>query len=178
MLINVKSLNKEINTAKCSLSICFVQKIQGLKMVKIYSVTSYFNSTHKILDNNSKSSITYVEETGMYMGNFIFMNTINIYYLLHSRHTIDGVPEELWMEVCGILQEAVIKIVPKKKKFKNEKWLSEEALQIAVKRREVKGKGEKERYTFLKAKFQRIARRDKKVFLSDQCKEIEENNRM
>ena len=91
---------------------------------------------------------------------------------------IDGVPEELWMEVRDILQEAAIKIVPKKKKFKNAKWLSEEALQIIVKRREVKGKGEKERYTFLKAEFQRIASRDKKVFLSDQCKEIEENNRM
>ena len=91
---------------------------------------------------------------------------------------IDRVPEELWMEVRDILQEAAIKIVPKKKKFKNAKWLSEEALQIIVKRREVKGKGEKERYTILKAEFQRIASRDKKVFLSDQCKEIEENNRM
>ena len=91
---------------------------------------------------------------------------------------IDGVPEELWMEVRDILQEAAIKIVPKKKKFRNAKWLSEEALQIIVKRREVKCKGEKERYTFLKAEFQRIASRDKKVFLSDQCKEIEENNRM
>ena len=86
--------------------------------------------------------------------------------------------EELWMEVCDIIQAAVIKTIPKKKKFKNAKWLSEEALQIIVKRREVKGKGEKERYTFLKAEFQRIASRDKKVFLRDQCKEIEENNRM
>ena len=102
-------------------------------MVKIYSVTSYFNSTHKILDNNSKSSTTYVEETGMYMGNFIFMNTINIYYLLHSRHTIDGVPEELWMEVCDIVQEAVIKTIPNQKKCKKAKWLFEEALQTAMK---------------------------------------------
>ena len=72
----------------------------------------------------------------------------------------------------------MIKTIPKKKKFKKAKWLSEEALQIAEKRREVKGKGEKERYTHLNAEFQRIARRDKKVFLSDQCKETEENNRM
>ena len=82
------------------------------------------------------------------------------------------------MEVCDIVQEAVIKIIPKKKKCKKVKWLSEEALQIAEKRREAKDKGEKERYMHLNAKFQRIARRDKKTFLSDQCKEIEENNRM
>ena len=91
---------------------------------------------------------------------------------------IDRVPEELWMEVCGIVQEVVIKNIPKKKKCKKAKWLSEEVLQIAVNRREVKGKGEKERYTNLNAEFQRMARRDKKTFLSDQCKEIEENNRM
>ena len=77
-----------------------------------------------------------------------------------------------------MVQEVVIKTIPKKKKCKKAKWLSEEALQIAVKRREVKSKGEKERYTYLNAEFQRIARRDKKAFLSDQCKEIEENNRM
>ena len=80
--------------------------------------------------------------------------------------------------VHDIIQEAGIKTIPKKKKCKKAKWLSKEALQTAVKRRDVKGKGEKERYTFLKAEFQRIASRDKKVFLSDQCKEIEENNRM
>ena len=91
---------------------------------------------------------------------------------------IDRVPELLWTEVRDIVQEAVIKIIPKKKQCKKAKWLSEEALQIAVKRREAKGKGEKERYMHLKAEFQRIARRDKKAFLSDQCKEIEENNRM
>ena len=90
----------------------------------------------------------------------------------------DRVPEELWTEVCDIVQEAVIKIISKKKKSKKAKWLSEEALQTAEKRREVKSKGEKERYTHLNAEFQRIARRDKKVFLSDQCKETEENNRM
>ena len=87
-------------------------------------------------------------------------------------------PEELWMEVHAIVQQAVIKTILKKKKCKKAKWLSQEALQIAEKRREVKGKGEKERYTHLNAEFQRTARRDKKVFLSDQCKEIEENNRM
>ena len=87
-------------------------------------------------------------------------------------------PDELWTEVHDIVQEAVIKIIPKKKKCKNAKWLSEVALQIAVKRREAKGKGKKERYTHLSVEFQRIARRDKKVFLSGQCKEIEENNRM
>ena len=91
---------------------------------------------------------------------------------------IDRVPDELWMEVHAIVQEAVIKIIPKKKKCKKAKWLSEEALQIAEKRREAKGKGEQERYTHLNAEFQRIARREKKAFLSNQCKEIEENKRM
>ena len=83
---------------------------------------------------------------------------------------IDRVPEELWTEVWDIVQEAVIKAIPKKKKCKKAKWLSEEVLQIAVDRREVKGKGEKERYTHLNAEFQRIARRDKKVFLNNQSK--------
>ena len=81
---------------------------------------------------------------------------------------IDRVPEELWTEVCDIVQEAGIKTIPKKKKYNKAKWLSDEALQIAEKRRKAKGKGEKERYTHLNAKFQRIARRDKKAFLSDQ----------
>ena len=91
---------------------------------------------------------------------------------------IDRVPEELWTEVCDIVQETGIKIITKKNTCKTAKWLSEEALQIAVKRREVKSKGEKERYKYLNAEFQRIARRDKKAFFSNQCKEIEENNRM
>ena len=82
------------------------------------------------------------------------------------------------MQVCGIVQEAVIKTIPNKKKCKKAKWLSEEALQIAEKRKEAQGKGEKERYSHLNAEFQSIAKRDKKTFLSDQCKEIEENNRM
>ena len=87
-------------------------------------------------------------------------------------------PDELWMEVHDIVQETGIKIIPKKKKCEKAKWLSEEALPIAVKRREVKNKGEKERYTHLNAEFQRIARREKGAFLSDRCKEIEEKNRM
>ena len=91
---------------------------------------------------------------------------------------IDRVPEELWMEVCDNVQEAVIRTIPKKKKCKKAKWLSEEGLQIAVKRGEVKGKGEKEKYTHLNEEFQRIARRDKKAFLSNQGKETEETNRM
>ena len=81
-------------------------------------------------------------------------------------------PEELWMEVCDIVQEEVIKTIPKKKKCNKAKWLCKDGLQIAEKRREAKGKGEKERYTQLNAEFQRIARRDKQAFLSDQCKEI------
>ena len=87
-------------------------------------------------------------------------------------------PGELWTEVEDTVQEAVIKTIPKKKKGKKAKWLSEEALQIAVRRKQVKVKGEKERYIHLNADFRRIVRRDKKAFLSEQCKEIEENNRM
>ena len=90
----------------------------------------------------------------------------------------DRVPDELWTEFCDVVQETGIKTIPKKNKCKTANWLSEEALQIAVKRREAKSKGEKERYTHLNAEFQRIARRDKKAFLSDQCKKIKENNRM
>ena len=89
----------------------------------------------------------------------------------------DRVPKELWTEVCDTAQEAVIHTILKKKKCKKAEWLSEEALQIAEKRRDVKGKREKERYTYLNAEFQRITRRDKKAFLSDQCKEIDENNK-
>ena len=91
---------------------------------------------------------------------------------------IDGVPDELWTEVHDIIQETRIKTTPMEKKCKKAEWLSKEALQIAVKRREVKSKGEKGRYKYVNAEFQRIARKDKKAFLSDQCKEIEENNRM
>ena len=104
--------------------------------------------------------------------------TVEVRNRLKGLDLIDRVPEELWTEVCDIVQEAVIKTIPEKKKCKKAKWLSEEALQIAETRREANGKEEKERYIHLNAEFQRIARRDKKVFLSDQCKQIEENNRM
>ena len=91
---------------------------------------------------------------------------------------VDRVPKELWTEVCNAVREAMTKTIPKKKKCKKAKWLSEEALQIAEERGEMKGKGEGERYTQQNAEFQRIARRDKKAFLSDHCEEIEKNNRM
>ena len=104
--------------------------------------------------------------------------TVEVTNRFKGLDLIDRMPEQLWMEVHDIVQEAVIKSIPKKKKCKKATWLSEEALQIPEKRREVKGKGEKERYAHLNAEFQRIARRDKKAFLSDQCKEIEENNRI
>ena len=90
---------------------------------------------------------------------------------------MDHILSDLWTEIHDIVQETGIKTIPKIKNCKKAKWLSEETLQIAVKRREAKSKGEKERYTHLNAEFQRIARRDKKDFLSDQCKEIEENNK-
>ena len=90
----------------------------------------------------------------------------------------DRVPDELWNEVCDTVQETGIKTIPMEKKCKKAKWLSREVLQIAAKRREAKSKGEKKRYTHFNAEFQRITRRDKKAFLSDQCKEIEEKNRM
>ena len=104
--------------------------------------------------------------------------TVEVSNRFKGLDRIDRVPDELWTEVHDIVQETGIKTIPKKKKCKKAKWLSEEALQIAVKRREEKSKGEKERYKHLNAEFQRITRRDKKAFLSDQCKEIEENNRM
>ena len=104
--------------------------------------------------------------------------TVEVGNLFKGLDLIDRVPEELWMEVPDIVQEAGIKIICKKKKCKQAKWFYEEALQIAVKRREAKGKREKERYTDLNAEFQRIVRRDKKAFLGDQCKEIEGKNRM
>ena len=91
---------------------------------------------------------------------------------------IDTVPEELWTGICNILQQSVTKAILKKKKCKKVEWLFEEALQIAEERREATGKGERERYTQVNAEFQRIVRRDKKAFLDEKCKEIEENNRM
>ena len=105
-------------------------------------------------------------------------DTVEVRNRFKGLDLIDRVPDELWTEVHDIIQEAGIKTIPKKKKHKKAKWLSEEALQIVVKRREAKSKAEKERYAILNAEFQRIARRDKKAFLSDQRKEIEQNNRM
>ena len=104
--------------------------------------------------------------------------TVELINRFKGLDLIDRMPEELWTEVRDIVQEAVTKTIPKKKKYKKAKWLSEEALQITEKRRKAKGKGEKERYIHLNAEFQRTARRDKKAFLSEQCKETEENNRM
>ena len=108
------------------------------------------------------------------------LNEISYYYTVEVRNRFKGLDliDELWMEVHDIVQETGIKTIPMEKKCKKAKWLSKEALQIAVKRREVKSKGEKERYKHLNAEFQRTARRDKKAFLSDQCKEIEENNKI
>ena len=103
--------------------------------------------------------------------------TVEVRNRFKGLYKIDRVPEELWMEVHDIVQEAGVKTILKKKKCKKVKWLSEEVLQIVVKRREAKDKGEKERYTDLNAEFQRTAWREKKAFLSDQCKEIVENNR-
>ena len=103
--------------------------------------------------------------------------TVEVRNRFKGLDLIDRVPDELWMKVCNTVQETGIKIIPMEKKCKKEKWLSEEALQIAMKRRERKSKGEKERYKHLNAQFQRVAGRDKKAFLSDQCKQMEENNR-
>ena len=104
--------------------------------------------------------------------------TVEVRNRFKQQDLIDRVPDELWMEVHDIVQETGSKTIPKKKKCKKVKWLSEEALQIAVKRKEAKSKREKQKYTHFNAEFQRIARRDKKAFLSDQCKEIGENNTM
>ena len=107
-----------------------------------------------------------------------YIYTVEVTNRFKGLDLINRVPEELWMKVPVIVQEAMIKTISKKKKCKKAKWLSEEALQIAEKRREAKGKREMERYTHLNPELQRIARRDKKAFLSDQCKEIEKNNGM
>ena len=104
--------------------------------------------------------------------------TVEVRNRFKGLDLIDRVPDELWNEVCEIVKETGMKTISKEKKCKKAKWLSGEALPIAVKRREAKSKGEKKRYKHLNAEFQRIARRGKKAFFSDQCKEIEENNRM
>ena len=112
------------------------------------------------------------------LNQILYNYTVEVRNRFKGLDLIDKGPDELWTEVDDIVQETGIKTISKKKKCKKAKWLSEEALQIAVKRREAKSKGEKERYTHLNAEFQRTARRDKKAFLGDQCKEIEENHRM
>ena len=112
------------------------------------------------------------------LNQILYDYTVKVTNRFKGLGLIDRMPEELWMEVCDIVQEAVIKTIPKKKKCKKAKWLPEEALQIAEERREAKGQGEKKRHTHLNAEFQRIARRIKKAFLSDQCNKIEENNRL
>ena len=139
-------------------------------------------SDHELLIAKFKLKL---KKVGITTGPFRYdLNQIPYEYTVEVRNRFKGLdlldrePDELWSEVHEIVQETGIKTIPMGKKCKKAKWLSEEALQIAVKRREVKSKGEKERYTHLNAKFQRIARRDKKAFLSDQCKETEENNRM
>ena len=112
------------------------------------------------------------------LNQILYDYTVEVRNRFKGLDLIDRVSDELWMEVHDIVQETGIKIIPMEKKCKRAKWLSGEALRIAVKRREVKSEGEKERYKHLNTEFQRIARRDKKAFLSEQCKEIEENNRM
>ena len=137
---------------------------------------------HELLTAKFRLKLKKVEETTRpfrYDLNQIPYNyTVEVRNRFKGLDLIDRVPDELWMEVCDTVQETGIKTTPKKKKCKEAKWLSKEALQTAVKKWEVKSKEEKERYTHSNAAFQRIARRDKKAFLSYQCKEIEENNIM
>ena len=157
------------------------------KMEKLYTVSKnktrswlWFGSwTPSCQIHNDLKKVKKTTRTLRYDLNQIpYDYTVEVRKRFKGLDLIDRVPDELWMEVCDIVQETRIKTIPKKKKCKKAKWLYEEALQIAVKRREVKSKGEKERYTHLNAELQRIARREKKGFLSNQCKEIEENNRM
>ena len=117
------------------------------------------------------------KKTIIYNGEKI-LSSISCAGNIRQLHAKEWVPEELWTEFHNIVQEVLIKTIPKKKTCKKAKWLLEKALQISEKIWEAKGKGETERYTHLNSEFERIARRDKKIFLSDQCKEIEENNRM
>ena len=136
-------------------------------------------SVHELLIAKFRLKLKKVGKTTRPFTNHIpFDYTLEVINRFKRLDPMDRVPEELWTEVRNIVQEVVIKTIPKKKKSKKAKWLSEEALQIAEKRIEAKGKEVKERYKHLNAEFQRIARRDKKAFLSDQCGEIEEYNRM
>ncbi|XP_055407795.1 craniofacial development protein 2-like [Bubalus kerabau] len=140
-----------------------------------------YGSDHELLIAKFRLKLKKVGKTTRpfrYDLNQIPYNTVEVRNRFKGLDLVDRVPDGLWTKVRDIVQETGIKTIPKKKKCKKAKWLSEEALQIAVKRREAKSKGEKERYTHLNAQFQGIVRRDKKAFLRDQCKEIEENNRM
>ena len=132
-------------------------------------------SDHELLIAKLRLKLKKVEKiTGLFrydLNQIPYDYTVDVTNRFKGSDLIDRVPEELWMEVRDTVKEAVIKTIPKKKKYKKAKWLSEEALEIAVKRREAKSNGEKERYTHLYVEFQRIARRDKKAFFSDQCKE-------
>ena len=142
----------------------------------VYVVVQIMNS---LLPNSDLKKVRKTTRPFRYDLNQIpYDYTVEVRNRFRGLDLIDRVPEELWMEDYGIVQETGIKTIPKGKKGIKVKWLSEEALQVAVRRREAKSKGEKERYTHLNAKFQRIARRDRKAFLCDQCKEREENNRM
>ena len=161
-------------------------------MEKLYTVSKIrpgadCGSDHELLIDKSRLKLKKVGKTTRPfrydLSQIPYDYTVEVTNRFKGLDLIDRVPEELWTEDHDIVQEAVIKTIPKKKKCKKVKWLSEEALETAIKRREVKGKGEKERYTHLNPEFQRITRRDKKAFLSYQCKEIEEkveweNNRM
>jgi len=156
-------------------------------MEKLYTVNKKrpgadCSSDHKLLTTKFRCKL---QKVGKTTRPFRYdLNQIPYDYTMEVRNRfkgldlIDRVPDELWNEVRDIIQETGIKTIPMEKKCKKAKWLSREALQIAVKRREAKSKGEKERYKHINAEFQRIARRDKKAFFSDQCKEIEENNRI
>ena len=152
-------------------------------MEKLYTVSqnktrSYCGSDHELLIAKFRLKLKKVGKTTRpfrYDLNQIpYDYTVEVRNRFKRLDLIDRVSDEIWTEVCDIVQQIGIKTIPKKKKCKKAKWLSGEALQIAMKRREVKSKGEKERYTHLNAEFQRIARRDKNAFLNDQCKEIEE----
>ena len=141
-----------------------------------------YNSDHELLIAKFRLKLKKVQKTTRpfkYDLNQIpYDYTVEVRNRFKGLDLIDRVPDELWTEVHNIVQQVVIKAIHKKMKCKKAKWLSEEALQIPVNRREAKGLGGKERYSHLNAQVQRIARRDKKAFLSDKCKEIEENNRM
>ena len=156
-------------------------------MEKLYTVSknktrSYCGSDHELLIAKFRLKQKKVGKTTRPfrydLSQIPYDYTVEVRNGLKGLDLIDREPDELWMEVHDIVQDTGIKTIPIEKKCKKAKWLSEEALQIALKRREVKSKGEKERYSHLSAEFQRTARRDKKAFFRDQCKEIEENNRM